>query len=290
MNKQINDDNIPVLTEVLHAGDASMQNHFDASYFDNTPPPEQDNTQTSVTNGTQQIANDNNTNKTIDLDNDTSVIATDSEIEPLSTNEYNENSIESLTTDSDEELEMESLTVNDETDNHFDALINSTDTLADIEPPIVSNEEAEEYIESLTTDDASNPDTESLSSNREIENLVDALDTDSDTHSGNELSTDNKDDDHSFSANNDDDISNTESLFSDLNHVLKSDTADDQTSDIDAPIIHQEKSLNNEDLNKKIDLIIYDAVQSIMPEIEQKLTEEISRKIQQALLNKTPKE
>lgn len=34
MNNDNTDENIPILTQIIHSGDASMHNHFDASYFD----------------------------------------------------------------------------------------------------------------------------------------------------------------------------------------------------------------------------------------------------------------
>lgn len=34
MNQQKHEENIPTLTSIIHPGDESMENHFDASYFD----------------------------------------------------------------------------------------------------------------------------------------------------------------------------------------------------------------------------------------------------------------
>jgi len=44
--------------------------------------------------------------------------------------------------------------------------------------------------------------------------------------------------------------------------------------------------LQGAELEKAIDLIIYEAVQKVMPEIEQKLTQQISQQIQQKFFNK----
>ena len=48
MNKHTANDNIPTLTQIIHPGDESMRNHFDASFFDNDETLKTNDAQTDV--------------------------------------------------------------------------------------------------------------------------------------------------------------------------------------------------------------------------------------------------
>ena len=57
-------------------------------------------------------------------------------------------------------------------------------------------------------------------------------------------------------------------------------------TELDKTIDLIQSELQEAELEKTIDLIIYDAVQKVMPEIEQKLTQQISQQIKLKVFNK----